>query len=70
MLKDHKIWIMENEKKINERNDRPDDQYKNIETAVNNPASFDDDYEVGQEDEISYGERKSEQANQGDKAKE
>ena len=33
---------------------------KNIETPVNNPGYFDDDYESGVEDEISEDEAKTE----------
>lgn len=34
--------------------------YKNIETAVNNPSYFDDDYEVEQENKITEHEHKTE----------
>jgi hypothetical protein len=34
--------------------------YKNIETSVNNPAYFNDDYESRAEDEIARQESKSE----------
>lgn len=33
--------------------------YKNIETAVNNPSYFDDDYAAKQEDEITEQEHKT-----------
>jgi hypothetical protein len=36
------------------------DQYKNIETSVNNPAYFDDDYESRAEDELTEEEPKTE----------
>lgn len=34
--------------------------YKNVETSVNSPSSFDDDYESKQEDEITREEAKTE----------
>jgi len=36
------------------------EDYKNIETAVNNPNYFDDDYAVKQENKIGQDEAKSE----------
>lgn len=36
------------------------EDYKNIETAVNNPNYFDDDYAVEQENKIGQDEAKSE----------
>ena len=37
-----------------------DSGYKNIETSVNNPDYFNDDYAVGQEDEMGNEEAKTE----------
>lgn len=42
---------------------RGDEQYKNIETKVNNREYFGDEYETGQDDEISSNEAKTEKAN-------
>jgi len=47
----------------NEKQETPDGQYKNVETSVNNRSYFDDDYEVGQEDEMSREEAKTEDEN-------
>ena len=35
-------------------------EYRNIETSVNNPSYFDDDYEVEQDNKIAEDESKSE----------
>lgn len=37
--------------------------YRNVETSVNNPSYFDDDYETKQEDKISRDEVKSAKEN-------
>lgn len=42
---------------------RGDEQYKNIETKVNNREYFGDDYESGQDDEMSSNEAKTEKEN-------
>lgn len=41
---------------------RSDKECKNIETAVNNPNYYDDDYAAGKEDDISNDEGRSEKA--------
>lgn len=38
--------------------------YKNIETAVNNPSYFDNDYAAHQEDKITEKEHRTEDENQ------
>jgi hypothetical protein len=55
---------------INNRkqNEQPEQQqagkeYKNIETSVNNPSNFDDEYETAQDDKMSQDEMKSEDEN-------
>lgn len=45
------------------RKGRGDEQYKNIETGVNNREYFGDDYEVQQDNEIASDEAKTEKAN-------
>ena len=51
-----------NAKRTGEPDSTPPSQqeYKNIETSVNSPSYFDDDYEVKQEDKISSEEAKTE----------
>jgi hypothetical protein len=59
--------FMEENKKNNssisqEQKDRAgNDNYKNIETAVNNPSYFDNDYAAGQEDKITKREHETEE---------
>jgi hypothetical protein len=44
-----------------QQNEKPKEgEYRNIETSVNNPSYFDDDYEVKQENEISKEEARRE----------
>jgi len=38
-------------------------EYRNVETTVNSPSYFDDDYEVAQENEISRKEAETEDGN-------
>jgi hypothetical protein len=38
-------------------------EYKNIQTAVNNPAYFDEDYAVGEEERIAQNEVDTEDEN-------
>lgn len=42
---------------------RSDEQYKNVETSVNNRSYFGDEYGVGKENEISRDESRSEDEN-------
>ena len=42
---------------------RGDEQYKNIETKVNNREYFGDEYETGQDDDMSRDEAKTEKGN-------
>jgi len=44
-------------------------EYRNIETAVNNPSYFDDDYAVEQGNEILREEARTEKADRPDKRK-
>lgn len=46
----------------NRNKEADESSYKNVETSVNNPAYFNDDYEIEQENEMSTDEAKSEQA--------
>lgn len=42
---------------------RGDEQYKNVETKVNNREYFGDEYETGQDDEMTRDEAKTEKGN-------
>jgi hypothetical protein len=62
---------------INNKQTSPDDprhqgaregEYKNIETSVNNPASFDDSYASKQEDEMTREELKTEKEKRSEKS--
>ncbi|HEX2607366.1 MAG TPA: hypothetical protein VHK91_08305 [Flavisolibacter sp.] len=44
-----------------------DGEYKNIETSVNNPSYFNDDFETDQEDAITDEEARTEDENQNTK---
>lgn len=53
----------QNSRKENQHQGAQEGQYKNIEQSVNNKETFNDDYEVGQEDEMSQQEMKTEDEN-------
>jgi hypothetical protein len=60
---------IDNTNNQNDQNQKQDRQYKNIETSVNNPNYFNDDYEVKQEDEMNKEEARSERDNRPDRRK-
>jgi hypothetical protein len=59
----------------NDRQEKPTEQnsgaqegsYRNVETSVNKPEDFDDDYEVAQEDDLTMEEPETEDDGRNDK---
>lgn len=72
-LSSHKTGVMTNNKQTSPDNPKHqgarEGEYKNIETSVNNPSSFDDSYASKQEDEIAREEVKTEKEQRSGKGR-